>query len=180
MKTTKEILIAAVLLSVLGCATAYQPESFTGGFTGVALAPDVFRVTFRGNAGTSPERAQDFALLRACELTLQNGFTYFAIIDQTNTIRTSSFTTPGYADTTASATGTTTGNIYLNPLGGSYTGTSTTNANATTTYTPAQTYTFYKPQTGLLVRAFHSKPEGIFTFDAAFLQQSLKQQYRIK
>jgi hypothetical protein len=31
-----------------------------------------------------------------------------------------------------------------------------------------------------MVRAFQTKPEGFFTFDAAFLQQSLKQKYRIK
>jgi hypothetical protein len=135
---------------------------------------------FRGNGYTSAERAQDFALLRASELTIQHGFTCFAIVDERNSVTTHSFTTPGYANTTASGTGFQSGNIYLNPYGGGYSGTSSMNMSATTTFTPPQTYVFYKPQTGMLIKAFQSKPDGIFTFDAVFLQQSLKQKYGIK
>jgi type II secretory pathway component PulC len=49
--------------------------------------------------------------------------------------------------------------------------------NATTTYTPPQTYIFYKPETGLLIRAFQTKPDAIYTFDAAFLRKSLVGKY---
>jgi hypothetical protein len=180
MKTTTFIFAAAALSLVVGCATPYQSTSFRGGYSETALAPDIFRVIFRGNGYTSPERAQDFALLRASELTLQRGFTCFAIFDERISTTTQSFTTPGYAHTTASGTGYSSGNIYLNPYGGSYSGTSSMDVNATTTYSPPQTYVFYKPQTGLLIKAFQSKPEGIFTFDAGFLQQSVKQKYGIK
>jgi len=152
----------------------------SGGYTDTLLAPDVFRVVFRGNGYTSAERAQDFALLRASELSIQQGFTCFAIIDEQNSTSISSFTTPGHADTTAYGTGYSSGNIYLNPYGGSYSGSSSAYMNASTTYTPPQTYVFYKPQTGFLIRAFRSKPDGIFTFDAEFLQHSLKQKYNIK
>src|SRR5438128_1156200 len=90
---------SAILLS--GCATSYQSNGFTGGYSETRLAPDVFRVVFNGNGYTSGERAQDFALLRASDLTIQGGCSYFAIIDEKNSTSTSSFTTPGHAQTTA-------------------------------------------------------------------------------
>jgi len=180
MKPTNLILALGTLLVLSGCATGYHSSGFTGGYSDTQLAPDVYRVVFRGNGYTAPERAQDLALLRASELTLRCGFTCFAVIDERHSTSISTFTTPGHADTTAYGTGYTSGNIYLNPYGGSYSGTSSAYVNAQTTYTPPQTYVFYKPQTGILVRAFQTKPDGIFTFDAAFLQQSLKQKYQIK
>jgi len=180
MKTTNFILALGAVLVLSGCATGYQSTGLTGGYSDTQLAPDVYRVVFRGNGYTAPERAQDFALLRASELTLQRGFTCFAIIDERHSTSPSSFTTPGHADTTAYGSGYSSGNIYLNPYGGSYSGTSSAYVNAHTTYTPPQTYIFYKPKTGIMVRAFQTKPGDFFTFDATFLQQSLKQKYRIK
>ena len=103
-------------------------------------------------------------MLRAAELSLQHGFACFAILDQSNTTTAHSFSTPGEAYTTGSV------HAYGN----------TATYSGYTTYTPGQTYTFYKPKTGLLIRCFHTKPEAIFTFDAAFLQQSIKQKYEIK
>jgi hypothetical protein len=174
------VICCASLFLLAGCATSYHSNGFTGGFSDTQFAPDAFRVVFRGNGYTSGERVQDFALLRASELTIQHGFTCFAIVDENNSTRTSSFTTPGHADTTAYGTSYSSGNIYLNPYGGSYSGTSSAYVNASTTYTPPQTYVFYKPQTGLMFRCFQTKPDGVFTFDAAFLQQSLKRKYQIK
>ena len=56
--------------ALLGCATAYQPQGLSGGFTETQLAPDVWRVSFSGNGYTKGERAEDFAMLRSAELTL--------------------------------------------------------------------------------------------------------------
>lgn len=180
MRITSLIITLCGILVLSGCATRYHANGLTGGFSETLLAPDMYRVAFKGNGYTDPERAQDFALLRAAELTIQRGFTCFAVLDERNSTSISSFTTPGYADTTASGTGNSSGNIYLNPYGGSYSGTSSATVSAHTTYTPPQTHIFYKPHTGLLVKAFQTKPENIFTFDASFLQQTLKEKYRIK
>ncbi|MBI5384438.1 MAG: hypothetical protein HZA90_07090 [Verrucomicrobia bacterium] len=152
----------AIYLS--GCATSYQSSGFTGGYKETQLAPDVFRVTFRGNRYTSPERAQDFSMLRASELALQHGFTHFAVVDERRSTTAHSFTTSGHA--------TTTGTAYVYGNQATYSG--------QTIYTPGQTHTFYKPRTGLVVQFFKTKPDGIFAFDAAFLQQSIKQTYKIK
>jgi hypothetical protein len=172
------VIVACLVL--FGCATAYQPVGLKGGYSETLLTPDTYRISFRGNAYTSAERAQDFALLRACELVLERGYTHFAIIDEQNEVTSASFTTSGRAHTTSYGTGTSSGTLYANPYGGTYSGTSTLRMDSNTTYTPPQTYTFYRPRTGLLVHAFPTKPEDIFAFDAAFLMQSLKQKYRIK
>jgi hypothetical protein len=174
------ILGLGVLFFQFGCATAYQSFGLTGGFSETKLAPDLFRVVFRGNGYTHAERAQDFALLRASELTLQGGFKCFAVIDESNTTDVSSFTAPGSMQTTAYGTVRGSGNIYVNPYGASYSGTSNFHVNSSSTYTPPQTYVFYKPVTGILVRAFQAKPSGVFAFDASFLQRSLKEKYQIR
>lgn len=86
----KAALILALLL-LCGCATSYQSDGLTGGYTETQLTPDTFRVNFRGNAYTSSERALDMAMLRAAELTLLHGFTHFQIIDERNTTRASTW-----------------------------------------------------------------------------------------
>jgi TPR repeat protein len=159
------LLVYSVVIFVLaGCATPYQTDDgFLGGFSETQLAPDVFRVFFRGNGYTSGDRSQDFALLRAADLCLQHGFTCFAVLDESESTDESSYTTPGHAYTTGSA----------------YSSGNTATYSGYTTYTPTQTHTFYKPRSGLLIRGFTTKPEGPFTFDAAFLQQSLRQKYNL-
>ena len=118
-------------------------------------------MNFQGNGYTSAERAQDFALLRAAESSLGRGFKYFALLDETSSSKLSTFTTSGSAYTTGSAYGS--GNYAT------YSG--------HTTYTPGQTLIISKPHTGVLVRGFTNKPNDIYTFDAEFLQPSLKQKY---
>jgi hypothetical protein len=148
---------------IIGCATSYQPNGFTGGYTDTQLAPDVFRVTFRGNGHTAPERVQDFAMLHAAELALQNGFAHIAILGENNSTTTHSFTTQGQAYTTGSA--------YVYGNYATYSG--------NTTYTPGQTFTFYKPSTALTFQCFKLKPEGVLSFDAAFLLNSIRQKYGV-
>jgi len=156
-------------LSLLnGCATPYQSEGFRGGYSDTQLAPDVFRITFKGNAYISKERTQDFALLRAAELTQQFGFKYFAIVDELSSTDVSTFTTPGSEDISGSV------NIYGGPSSyhGIYSGHKT--------YIPPKTHFIIKPRTGLLIQCFTDKPDGIYAFDASFLQKSLKQKYKIE
>ena len=159
MKTSAPILVAVAAFFLSGCATSYQSSSFSGGYTETQLAPDVFRVAFRGNGYTSPERTQDFSMLRASELALQHGFTHLAVVDERNSTTAHSFTTSGQA--------TTTGTAYDYGNRATYSG--------ETTYTPGKTRTFYKPRTGLVVQFYKTKPDGVFAFDAAFLQKSIKQ-----
>ena len=74
-------LVLALLLS--GCVTEYVPSSGGDGYSETQLSPTSFQVTFRGNTKTTPERAYDFALLRAAELALANKCPHFVVISAT-------------------------------------------------------------------------------------------------
>lgn len=80
----------ALCLPAVSCIEApYQKSTWWKGrvgFTDTRLAPDVFRVSFTGNESTSPERVQDFALLRGAELCLHNGFAYLSIERESNQV----------------------------------------------------------------------------------------------
>ncbi|WP_205701963.1 CC0125/CC1285 family lipoprotein [Pseudidiomarina mangrovi] len=78
----KKIIIVSVALTLISCATSYQPNSFSGGFEEIQLSPNVWSVTFNGNGYTRATAAEEMALLRSAELTLTNGFKYFAIVDR--------------------------------------------------------------------------------------------------
>jgi hypothetical protein len=76
-------LVLVILLGALGgCATAYQSTGFTGGYSDLQLAPDVYRVSFKGNAFTQRERVLNLALLRAAELALSRGAYGLEVLDQ--------------------------------------------------------------------------------------------------
>lgn len=51
-----------------------------GGYDDLQLAPNIYRVSFRGNGYTGPDRVVDFTLLRAAELSLQNGAKQFVVL----------------------------------------------------------------------------------------------------
>jgi hypothetical protein len=83
--------IAAVLalaagLSACATATPYQPnlpgQQSSGGYSEVRLEPNRFRVNFAGNSLTSRETVEGYLLFRAAELTVQNGFDWFSIVDR--------------------------------------------------------------------------------------------------
>jgi hypothetical protein len=78
----------------LGMGTTYQPRSWTGGYDETQLAPNVFRVGFQANQYTLPSTATDFALLRAAELTLERGYTHFAVVRGVDSVATALITTP--------------------------------------------------------------------------------------
>ena len=92
MKT--KLTIAFVLIFLSGCATAYKPIGFTGGYSDTQLGDNIFRVSFRGNGYTSSERATDFSLLRSAELALDHGFKYFVIVKSGERTKTSLHTAP--------------------------------------------------------------------------------------
>lgn len=86
-KVSKKMPYAAYIFFIpllISCATLYQPEGLTGGYSETRIAENVWRVFFRGNGFTSQERAIDFALLRSAELCLGSGYRYFVVIEVAN------------------------------------------------------------------------------------------------
>jgi hypothetical protein len=85
--TIGTLAIAATMGACTTTPTPYQPyraESaggVHGGYTDQLLAPNRFRVRFHGNELTSRERVETYLLYRAAELTVANGYDWFAIAD---------------------------------------------------------------------------------------------------
>ena len=148
----KKILLALALgIFFSGCATSYQKDSFSGGFSETQLSENVWKVHFRGNGKTTMERATDFCLLRSAELTLENGYKYLAIVDESSDTKSSNFTTPQKA--------------YTDTYGH-------------TTFTGGQTFTANKPRTQNTVIMLREKSgySGI-VYEAEFLVSSLREKY---
>ena len=78
------ILVVALLLGA--CSTAqpslYAPRDGYDGYAEEELGKGLFRVSFQGNHVTSRERAEDYALYRAAELTLEVGAERFIVHDR--------------------------------------------------------------------------------------------------
>lgn len=68
--------------------TPYQPYraedagGIHGGYSDQRLAPNRFLVRFHGNELTTRERVEHYLLYRAAELTVANGYDWFAISDR--------------------------------------------------------------------------------------------------
>lgn len=77
-------LVLSVPLLLAGCATAYQPSGFTGGFDETRLSDTMFEVRFLGNGYTTSARSSQFVLRRCAELALENGYRYFELIGDTD------------------------------------------------------------------------------------------------
>ena len=94
-------------LCALGCAspTGYHPLTGAGGWEDTRLQPDFFRVSFEGNESTTMTRAQDLALLRASDLTLANGYTHFAVVDESESTRIDQVVTPASTETEETTSG---------------------------------------------------------------------------
>ncbi len=81
------ILPALAALSLAACATAptlYQPAigPQAVGFSEYRLEPGRYRITFRGGPGAPIEQVTDFALLRAADLALADGYDWFRVADR--------------------------------------------------------------------------------------------------
>ena len=76
-------LLAAGLVACASTSTPYQPaaEGRGYGFSEQRIDNNSYRITFRGNSSTTRETVENSLLFRAAELTLENGFDYFVVIE---------------------------------------------------------------------------------------------------
>ena len=75
------VLLLAASLQACSTSTPYQKLGFHGGYSETKLAENIFKVSFHGNKRTGREKTWDFALLRSAELTLEEGYRYFIVMD---------------------------------------------------------------------------------------------------
>jgi hypothetical protein len=87
----KRLILAAAATAALvlaGCATAtpYQPlqpgRTASGGYSERQIEPNRWQVSFSGNSLTSRQTVETYLLFRSAELTLANGYDWFAIVDR--------------------------------------------------------------------------------------------------
>ena len=78
----RAILKLAATLAVLvlgGCASAYGPDTWTGGYSERQLGNGDWSVTYLGNGFTTQETAQTYWLYRCSQLTLDKGYDGFEL-----------------------------------------------------------------------------------------------------
>ena len=170
----KKIIALGIVVALSGCATAYQPQGLSGGFSSTQLDNNVFAITFKGNAFTSRETANDFALLRSAETSLENGCGYFVVLDGQQYSQTGSFTTPTYVTTNTFSTPQ--GSLYDYGNYGEFNG----NEFGTTssTVTGGDTIKTSKPRVSKTIACFPQKPDG-FSYNARFVVDSLRGKYQL-
>ena len=81
------ILPVLAALSLAACATTpttFQPAGPRGGvgFSEMRIEPGRYRVTFQGGPGAPEAQVQDYALLRAADLALADGYDWFRVVDR--------------------------------------------------------------------------------------------------
>lgn len=81
---------ALLLLAACSTATPYGPASQGGGygFSEQKIEDNRFRINFRGNSLTSRETVENSLLYRAAELTVQQGYDHFIVVENDTEART--------------------------------------------------------------------------------------------
>jgi hypothetical protein len=101
MKLRTSFLALVPVLAMGACATttpnytpfqAAAPGKF--GFTDQRIEADRYRVIFEGNSRTTRQRVEDSLLLRAANLTLENGYTWFQVVNRATDPKTYQIRTP--------------------------------------------------------------------------------------
>lgn len=81
MNSIRRLSLLALTLILGACASTFQPSHYADGISHEWLDSNRFVVEIRDRRGISEEKAVDLALLQSAEIALQNGFSYFVIID---------------------------------------------------------------------------------------------------
>ena len=164
MNISSSLLVAFTILTA-GCTTPYQKTGATGGYSETRLQENVFTVNFQGNGYTRRERSQDFAMLRCADITLDNGFKFFAIADSSADEQTMMYHSGGSSQTYGT----------MNTVG------STSYGSFNTYSSPGYSVPIRKPRVSYTIFCFKEKPaDRAMIFDAEFLAHSIRDKYKMK
>jgi len=77
-----------LLLSILlfSCSTPYQPKGILGGYSFIETEENIFRVEFKGNQHTIAKTVFNYLERKCAEITIENGFDYFIVYDDSSYI----------------------------------------------------------------------------------------------
>lgn len=94
--------LASTTLLVSACATEtpYRPATGHGfnrtGYSERQIESNRYLVTFAGNSVTDRDTVERYLLFRAAELTLQNGYDYFVMVQRDTDRQARTYSTPGF------------------------------------------------------------------------------------
>jgi hypothetical protein len=98
LKATFAAIAAGAAVALASCATPtpYQPVSDrgSGGYAEYQITSDRFRVSFQGNSITQRDTVERYLLYRAAELTLQEGYDRFELVDRDTERQVQRYSTP--------------------------------------------------------------------------------------
>lgn len=101
---TKSLVILSAIAFVSGCASnlKYGPakDQDAYGYTETAISEQEYRVAFNGKRKIRNDKLADFALRRAAELTVNNGFDWFAVLNANSSAKATTEKTVSVADVT--------------------------------------------------------------------------------
>lgn len=155
------VFVLALAMSLVGCATKYQPNGLSGGFKEVQLDDNVYQVSFRGNGFTRMEDAEEMTLLRSSELMLAKGFPFFVLINSASRTDYQAIANPGTAYT----------NGTVNQQTGQY--------RATTTMVGGGVTMIASPSSTNTVVGLKERPaNGMPAYNTQMIYDSLAQKYK--
>jgi hypothetical protein len=70
-----------LVLLLNACAKPLQPDNYGELISSTQVNGDTFQVSSPGSANSEDEKSVDLSLLRSAEITLENGFNYFVIVE---------------------------------------------------------------------------------------------------
>lgn len=148
-----------IIIFLTGCMDQYRKKEYTwgAGHSETQLDRNIFRVTYTGDEFTSEEAAIDFSLLRSAELTIENGYSYFIIIDKNASTKTELFSLPATYQTYSYGSG-----------------------SATTYAYGGGTYSSSSPSSDNTIMMFKEKPSDGISYNAEFVANSIRKKYKIQ
>ena len=155
----KRIIFLVLIISLTGCMDQYQKKEYSwgAGHSETQLDNNIFRVTYTGDEFTSEEAAIDFSLLRCAELTIENGYNYFSIMEKNSSVKTEVYSVPATYQTYNSGYG------------------------AATTYTyGGGTYSSSSPSSDNTIMMFKQKPSAGISYNAEFVANSIRNKYKMQ
>lgn len=147
-RVTRLVAAAGVFAILSACATPYGKYGIAGGYTDSRIDENTFSISVDTNGFTNQQTTSMHAMYRAAELTLNNGYDYFVIVNDSKTPSGMIVNTPGSAHTKLTTYG--------------------SSATAKTTYTPGPAIPLAFPNSTLVIKSFKgTKPsESPNAYDA--------------
>lgn len=83
----RRLFIAACAVALAACVTAigtgYAPADKRGhGYSDTRIEADRYRITFAGDGATPQNVVEDYALLRAADIAIANGYDWFRVVSR--------------------------------------------------------------------------------------------------